>query len=114
MLGKILSSHSRSVMVWNYDKNLIVYTIPLMSGLESSLGSTLELVLDLRKSYEYQQSYRRIAGIPARTELLNVPLMQTPLDLSLSCKKVPHKTLLFCSEVSSHQLSDAKKEMVLQ
>jgi hypothetical protein len=110
MLGKILSSQSRTTTVWRYDNNLVAYVIPLYTGLESCLGSNLEIVLDLRKSFDYQQSYRRIANIPPRTELLNTPRFQTPLLLDLSCKKTSHKTVVFGQEYLQEQISQQKTQ----
>lgn len=110
MFGRILSSQSRSITVWQYEPNLISYVIPMYSGLESCLGSNLEIVLDLRKSYQYQQSYRRIANIPLKTELLNVPQFQTPLLLDLSCKKITHKTVVFGREYLQEQQLLEKKQ----
>lgn len=110
MLGKILSTQSRATTVWRYDTNLVAYVIPLYSGLESCLGSNLEIVLDLRKSFEFQESYRRVGNSLPGTELLNVPRMQTPLLLNLSSKKISHKTVVFGTEVLQEQLSQEKTQ----
>lgn len=72
-------------MVWHYERNLLVYTIPLMSGLESSLGSTLEVVLDLQESHQKQAD---------TIERLNIPKNITQFEFDLLVRKEAHKTII--------------------
>ena len=113
MLGKILSSQSRTTTVWRYDNNLVAYIIPLYTGLESCLGSNLEIVLDLRLSHDFQKQYQRISNSPLKTELLNVPRNQTPTYLDLSSKKINHKTIVYGTEVLQQQMQLEPKPFAL-
>ena len=96
----MLSSQARSCMVWFTGPHKISYIIPLYSGLESALGANLEIELDLRKSYQYQQQYKRLTHTPPNKPLLNVQRNQTPLNLAVSSQKLDYKTVLRALEVS--------------
>lgn len=96
----MLSSQARNCMVWFTGAHKICYVIPLYSGLESALGANLEIEVDLRKSYHYQQQYKRLTHKNPNSPLLNVPTHQTPLNLAVSSQKLDYKTILRALEVS--------------
>lgn len=106
----MLSSQARTVMVWFTGAKKISYIIPLYSGLEASLGSQLEVELDLSQSYSYQQQYKRIAKVHPNTALLNLPRFQTPLDLILTANKRPHKTILTVKELSPSAIEQSPQQ----
>ena len=104
MLGRILSSQSRQITVWFYEPYKVCYVIPMFHGLESSLGANLEVQLDLRKSYQYQQRYKYLSGVHQESPLPSFPRFQTPLLLSVSSRKSHYKTVLEGIEESPEPL----------
>ena len=109
----MLSSQARTVMVWFTGPKKISYIIPLYSGLEASLGSQLEIELDLSQSYSYQQQYKRIGKVHPNTALLNLPRFQTPLDLVLTASKTPHKTVLRATELSPSAIEQSQQQLYI-
>lgn len=94
-----LSSQSRQILVWYEGQSKISYVIPLYSSLESSLGATLEISLDLQKSYHYHSQLRRILKHPPGDPLPYSQQNQTPLHLDFHSQKKDYKTMVVGKEV---------------
>lgn len=94
-----LSSQLRQITCWFTNPRTIHYIIPMHSSLESCMGASLEIELNLPVSYTYHEAYKTI--IKEKGKLLPVPQNQTPeMLLDFEYTKVNHKTLFKITEKS--------------
>lgn len=97
-----LFSHSRGITVW-FEGPKISYVIPMYHGLESVLGSNLEIKIDLSQSDRLRTIYSNISRNPTIDLLHPRPKNRIPLDLRLGHEKLLYKTVLSATEVPLSQ-----------
>ena len=86
-------------MVW-MNGSKFNYVIPLHSGLESVLGTNLEIALDLSQSAKLHRIYSSIVKNHSIVKQVATPRTVIPLDLSLGFERQRWKTVLTAEEVN--------------
>ena len=95
----MLSSQVRNITCYFTNPRTIHYIIPMYSSLESCMGASLEIELNLPISHQYHEAYKTI--IKDRSKLLPVPNNQTPtIPLDFKYEKGNHKTFFTITEKS--------------
>ena len=93
----VLTSQLRQISCWFSSPRTIQYIIPMHTSLESCMGASLEIELNLPVSYNYHEAYKSI--IKEKGRLLPVPQNQTPeMILDFEYKKSHYKTYFTITE----------------
>ena len=94
-----LASQARTCIVW-MSGSKFNYVIPLHSGLESVLGTNLEIALDLSQSAKLHRIYSGIVKNHSVVKQAASPQTVIPLDLTLGFQRLRWKTVLTAEESS--------------
>lgn len=94
-----LCSQAREITVW-ISGSRFNYVIPIHSGLETVLGASLEVEVDLSQSERLHKIYQGIARNHRVETLTPSPQKTIPLELSLGFERQRWKTILKAQEVS--------------